>query len=262
MADSYAPGSKWRKHRLLLGANSDVRACLPETGLYSKQRLRSFIGRHGQIFIKPVYGTGGKHILQVRKTSEGAYRLRAGHRVRSTNSLDELHRWIEGHRNKARCLIQQGIDLATWRGRPVDIRVFVQRNQKGKWEVTGRLARRASRDLAVTNVSRGGSGHPVGAYLSGLGYGRGEQEQILRRLDRLAVGVARYCGGRHVNATYGLDVGLDRDGHPWLIELNTVPHVSLLKRLKQKRIYSRARKLWLLHRSINEKAKQLANGNY
>ncbi|MBL0388808.1 YheC/YheD family protein [Tumebacillus sp. ITR2] len=253
-----APGSKWVKHRIVV-KSKELRGNLPDTALYSYDRLKQYVSRYGTVFVKPTLGGGGHNIFCVKKLAEGGYLVKMQRSRLQTNSLSRVHDWIaRTTRQKGRVfMIQRGIDLALWRGRPVDLRTIVQRNERGDWEVTGMFSKIAGKDLAVTNVSAGGTAHSVEEYLTALGYKREISQALIRRLRTLSLGIASQFGARYRNAIYGLDIGLDRHGKLWLIEANTVPRIDIFQILKMPRSFERSTKLWRLHARTNAQAKSL-----
>lgn len=58
--------------------------------------------------------------------------------------------------NNKEYIIQQGIHLSTYQGRPYDIRVLVQKNGKGQWHMTGMGIRVAGEQSITTHVPQGG----------------------------------------------------------------------------------------------------------
>lgn len=254
-------GSKWLKHRII-ARSSALRGYLPETALYSYASLQRMVQRYGTVFVKPTIGGGGHNIFCVKRLGEGGYLVKIERQRMKTRSLPAIHEWINRvARQKNRVyLIQQGINLAFWRGRPVDLRTIVQKNERGDWEVTGMFSKIAGKDLAITNVSAGGTAHSVEEYLTALGYKHAEAQALLHKLRTLSLGIARQFGQQYGNAVYGLDIGLDRRGRLYLIEANTVPRIDIFRRLKMPRSFSRAYKLWNLHARANANATRRYRG--
>src|SRR5690606_16097536 len=54
-------------------------------------------------------------------------------------------------------LVQQRIQLATYIERPFDLRVSVQRDGSGEWQVTGIVGKAAPARRFLTNVAQGGT---------------------------------------------------------------------------------------------------------
>lgn len=255
------PGSKWLKH-CIISRSAALRRSLPDSVQYSYAQLQRYVSRYGIVFVKPTIGGGGHNIFCVKRLEEGGYLVKFERKRLQTRSLLQIHEWIiRTARQKRRTfMIQQGIDLALWRGRPVDLRTIVQKNERGDWEVTGMFSKIAGKDLAITNVSAGGTAHSVEEYLTAIGYKHVQTQSILRQLRTLSLGIARQFGQIYGNATYGLDIGLDRQGKLYLIEANTVPRIDIFLSLKMPRSFTRANKLWHLYQHANDSATRKYRG--
>ena len=241
------PGSKWFKHLVLEGSEA-LQHYLPDTELYSEDSLRDFLHRYPIVFIKPELGAGGRKVFRVlRERRRGHFQIRMQQRGRTMRSLKDVHRWVERVRDGRSFIIQEGINLAYWSGRPVDIRTIVQINEQDRWEVTGMFCKLAGRHLAVTNVCIGGSAHPVERYLKGIGYDRKERERLIARLEDMSLAVVQPFADAYSNAIYGLDIGLDREGNLFLIELNTLPRIGIFREIRREDMFKRARDLYLLN---------------
>ncbi|TCP52436.1 YheC/D-like protein [Tumebacillus sp. BK434] len=248
------PGSKWSKHRIA-AQSPELRRYLPETMLYSKAALTKLLDRHDVVFVKPVYGGGGYRIFRVQKQGE-QFEVKLEHQKRVLRSLEAVHAWIESVRKGNRFLVQQGIELAVRRGRPVDIRTIVQKMESGSWEVTRLFAKTAGRNLAVTNMVIGGTASTVREYLLGIGYSAKRATAAIRLLKAMSLQIARQYGRGYANAIFGLDIGLDRSGKFWLIEVNTAPQLSIFRAGKLTSAEQRSLKLWKLHESVNRAAEK------
>jgi hypothetical protein len=242
--------SKWLKHRIV-HATPALRSCLPDTTTYSVERLGHYLQQYPVVFLKPALGTGGRKIFQVRKSGAGHYVVKMEHRQRTTQSLAEVDRWVKQVAQGNLYLIQRGISLAKWNGRPVDLRTILQVNEQGQWECTGMFSKSAGKNLAVTNVCIGGSAHTVEAYLQAIGYTRVQSHALMKRLESLSLGIVRPFGARFRNTIYGLDIGLDENGKLWLIEVNTVPTLYVFRKINRMGMYNRSKKLWDMNRVTN-----------
>lgn len=161
------------------------------------------------------------------------------HRFPNTSAFDN---WFQTVRGRRTFLIQEGIDLLPYRDSLVDIRTIAQRNQKGRWEITGMFAKQAPSGHAVTNVKAGGVAFHVNDYFRGIGYDDERQFRIRRDLETLSLRIVRQFARRYSNKLYGLDIGLERNGKLRLIEINTRPSVLILKDI-DRHMFQRSAKL-------------------
>lgn len=119
-------------------------------------------------------------------------------------------------------LIQQGIQLASIQGRPVDYRVKVVK-EGGKWEFRAVVARHARPGLVITNLCKGGT-LLKGTEALRMIYPR----RLARRKRREIVELTQHCipilERRFPGiGQLGFDYGLDWNGRVWILEVNTRP---------------------------------------
>ncbi|MEC0182710.1 YheC/YheD family protein [Paenibacillus peoriae] len=212
--------SKWLKTKALLH-HPYTAVFIPETCLYSEEQLRMMLGRHTFVFIKPVKGGGGSGVMRVAKERRGYTCTR----MEKTYRFDHFKALVDGI-NRLRIqrpyLIQQGIQLASIQGRPVDYRVKVAK--KGdKWVFRAVVARHARPGLVITNLCKGGT-QLKGTEALRMIYSqrlatrkRREIADLTRRcipvLERRFPGIGQL----------GFDYGLDQTGRVWILEVNTRP---------------------------------------
>lgn len=241
------PGSKWFKH-LVMEEAEELHLFLPVTDLYSEENLSLFLQHYPIVFIKPDIGFGGRHVFRVLRDKKGGYQVRMEEQARRMRFQRELHNWVERVREGRQFIIQEGIDLDYWGGRPVDIRTIVQINEDDQWEVTGMFCKMAGRRLAVTNVCIGGSAYPVEPYLKALGYRRHQRARLVEELKAMSLAVVKPFADTYCNAIYGLDIGLNTRGDLYLIELNTIPRIGIFREMRLHDMYRRARQLFLMNK--------------
>lgn len=213
---------KWRVWHLL-SHHPSLREHLPPTWRLTPERCKraaALVRRYGALVAKPRLGGVGLGVICIEapKRARGDYRwVPPNGRVRRL-SADELVRRLR-RRLRSRYVLQAAIPLAEYRGRRFDIRVPVQRDGAGQWVVPGAAVKRAGRHPFLTNLSRGGEAHPCREVLAEV-FGDSASD-VWQAVHDLALAVAEALAERHPGlADLGLDVGVDRDGKPWLIEVN------------------------------------------
>lgn len=209
--------------------HEEVARHLPATApLRDAAALYRFFSRHGRVYLKAAGGSLGNHIMELAAVPGGGWRLRYNHGPRRTRiarftswagTWDMISRLTRGRL----FLMQQAIPLARADGRPFDLRLLVQKQPDGRWLFTGGAARVAGRGQITTHVPRGGRRM---AMTTALAKAFGD------RADTLAAAVARLTEKaaealeqslRRSFVELSLDVGVDRNGHPWIFELNAKP---------------------------------------
>jgi len=212
--------SKWKKY-LALKSHEGVARHLPDTRLYDPKQLEEMLARYAFVVAKPVVGGGGSGAVKISRTP-GGYAYQYMSRRRTVGSFGQLTAALQRISGGRRYVVQQGIPLATIRGRPVDYRVKMVKSGAG-WKTTAVVAKVARPGLFVTNLCRGGT--------------RLRAMQALRRCfppklarDKKATmtGVARTCTYVLEKkfpglAALGYDFGVDKSGNVWIFEVNTRP---------------------------------------
>lgn len=233
---------KMKKYHIL-AKSGRIRSSLPVSRYFNREAMDALLAGGRSVVIKPTGGSGGKGVLFVKPEGDGRYRIRSGTKTTAVRGRDALYRHVRARTKQRRHLIQRKIPLATVDGRPFDVRVMVQRKRTSgsKWKVTAKLVRIAGRGYWITNTAR--SKGRVTTFTDAIRRsdireaGAGGLES---RIDRLCLRAVRrlhgHCPSLH---TVGLDIGVDRNGKPWIIEANFTPNKSLFKRLKDKSLYRR-----------------------
>jgi len=213
---------KVRIHRLLM-EDPSLRIHLPETLEATPINIRDMMKRHGELILKPNSGSVGLGVMMLKK-SGGAWVLEtaaADGNVR-TEPVDlsrPLPRRLRERIYARRYLVQQRLPLATWDGRPFDIRVSVQRGQGGDWQITGMVGKVAAERSYVTNVARGGTVMPVERLLAR--FPALDPDEVRHGIAQFSLRVARRLSQSLPRlADIGLDVGITEAGFPMFIECN------------------------------------------
>ena len=217
----------------LLKVNPAARVYLPETYLLSDVAFDWFAsvlegapGRPGEVFIKPVGGSLGRRVGRFVQLATGGCRFESGGRKVTFRSARAAWRWLLRKKGKraGRYIVQEGIPLAEDRGRRFDLRVPVQRGRDGCWRVIPPRARRAGRLGYVTNVARGGSVVKDVRALLARCLPSCDPDVLSDKIEEAALAVAAALARKYPRmADVGLDMGVDREGRPWLIEVNVRP---------------------------------------
>ncbi len=215
-----------------LRKDSTLHSYLPESYLFKNfQMLKSMAARHGVLFLKPITGSLGNGIIRIRKEGLGeAYTAHstslAGVRRQTFPSLLAVFQSISGKLKTQRYQIQQGLDLISSEGNPIDFRALVQRGEKGEWEITSIVGRIAGSQHFVSNLARGGSLSTVPAALAKASFSTtAARASIIRRLRKASLDIAKGIETQiHSHfGELGIDLAVDRSGRVWLLEVNSKP---------------------------------------
>jgi glutathione synthase/RimK-type ligase-like ATP-grasp enzyme len=235
---------KWKKHEVLR-KHARLSRYMPETRRLTRSSLDAMLRKYGMVYVKPVIGSLGAGVMRVERRGSGL-QYQAGLRIRRFARLRPGYAAIVRETRRKPYMVQQGIRLARYRGRPFDIRVMVQRTPKRSWTVTGMAGRVAHPRKVVTNGSQGGTIYPVSVLLP--------HSARLRHIGRIGIRAARRMRAVFPGVVeIGLDVAIDRAGKPWILEANTRPDPCPFTKLPSRgalRRIVRYQAAWGIRRSL------------
>ena len=201
-----------------LAADPEVSPHLPATSPYRWERLAAMLDRGTAAILKPRVGSVGQGVIRLIPKERGYTEMTT--KAARLLSRSALRRHIRRATGSRRYLLQEYVNLARFEGRPFDLRVPVQRDGSGQWKLSGMVAKVARKHPFLTNAGQGGRVMPAQKALEhafGL-----QAAEVSRRVGEVAVKVAKAVARKHpFAADLGLDMGVDADGKPWLIEVNT-----------------------------------------
>lgn len=213
-----------------------VRRYLPETTRYTHASLKQYMRRYGMVYVKPCAGSQGKGICKVWTTKHGYMVKKNVYAQRACSSLDDVTRYLDEVRDGKAYIVQQGIHLAKYKGKPFDIRVMMQRDRPGgKWQFSGMVAKVAGGNSIVTNtaLSHGTVIDVDVALANALGWKQEKCKKCMQKLEQLGFLAARHFDNYQKYRELGFDATVDVKGKVWLIEQNTAPSHRLFARNKQ-----------------------------
>jgi hypothetical protein len=227
--------------------SSAVAPHVPDTRrLRTIKDFEEMLSRYKMVYLKKSDGTLGNGIGVVRLAGHDVvFSSNRTRRVTSERRLKKsgLAGAISSYLRRKTYLVQQGIDLARYRGRPFDFRVMVQKRGDGQWHLTGVGTRVAGPNQITTHVPRGGSRL---SFEQGIARACCRDQKLIKKVASL---IRWLCceTAREVEQALGLhlaeasfDVGVDTSGRTWLIEMNSKPFL-----FDEKSIQTKARRYLL-----------------
>ncbi len=216
-----------------------IREYIPSTRDFSPSTVEEMLEQYGMIYVKPVYGTYGSGVIRVEKKTGNVqpYFFQSNETKYAFSTFYEMYRKLLAVKKRKEYLTQQGIELLKISGRRFDLRVMVQKNPKSQWETTGMIGRVAHPRKIVTNYHAGGTPMPVDTLLKQsltseqwLSYESG--------LHQLGTDIASALERRYPRLKeIGVDVAIDQNLKPWILEVNTMPDPYLFKKLPDRSVF-------------------------
>lgn len=217
---------KWDVYKILLN-DPKFTKYLPKTEMFtSTNQLKQWL-EQSPIILKPMGGSHGSGVIKIFKKKSFFEVLGRNHfniKINHTfNNFEELSNWVKAFTKGTRFIIQKFLDLNTSKNQPYDIRVLVQKNQYGQWELTGMAARVGAINNITSNLHGGGKVEAVNVIL-GKEFNREKAESIIDEINMIATTIPPILEKSHGNLfEIGLDIGVDRNGDIWIIEVNSKP---------------------------------------
>jgi len=234
--------SKWRIYQILK-ENKDLNVHLPKTKPFNKKNLEQLLNKYKKVILKPCHGRQGRGIIKISLQPKGTFKVEFENYYSTINKKQRLFQLLTKKIGSRKYIVQQYIPLATINKRPFDIRVMLQRTRHSKWTIwtiTGKAAKVAPPGYVVTNVAIKIIGVSHAIKMSTLK--NKFSNKLLSKLNSVSLQTIEQFT-RHSNKEYsiiGLDMGIDKTGHIWVIEVNQAqPSIALFHSLIDQKAYRR-----------------------
>ncbi|PWV90565.1 YheC/D-like protein [Paenibacillus cellulosilyticus] len=240
-----------------LQSHPELAPLLPPSWTYrGKEQLLSLLKRHPEgLFLKPAAGSQGRGALRVQQVNgetivEGRTRANQSFSFRYTDAQEAAAR-LERFVGSSRFIVQPLLPLVDSDNQPHDVRLLMQKDDRGHWRSTCAVSRVGQIGGVTSNLHGGGSAEDAEQRLSRL-FGSNKAQALLQQIGtagQQAAPLIEQHYGRF--AEFGFDFGLSQNGRLWLLEANSKPGRQSLKltdntqaeRLSASRLLSYARKL-------------------
>jgi len=215
----------------------------PTKVIASIEVIKEMLHDHDAIVIKPVQSTSGKGVIKI-VSKEGIHSAEGRdlkNQIIRKQFSDQtaLFKWI-GTLPKVKMLVQPYLELSTPEGAPFDIRVLVQKNEKGEWVETGRAARSGVMNGLTSNLCGGGQAYSVPPFLERV-FDEEQRSMIEQKISYIARNLPPFIESKHGRMVeLGLDIGIDKKGNVWIIEVNSKPGRSSFRKIENGHRYKTA----------------------
>lgn len=218
--------SKWHLYKNIKKFENTLEY-LPETVIYQNfDHLQALLKKYEFIFIKSFYGSKGREVMSIKKIDD-KYHVETYLKGLSKNVLSdisELEIIVENFIKEKKFIIQQGINLFKYNDRKFDLRILLQKDLDGKWQVGYYKARLAKKGFDITNLSTGGENMNYEKIYQNDIFNSNStlpaEETLISIAIELAINIEKIYGDF---GELGMDIAIDSNGHIWFLEANTKP---------------------------------------
>ncbi|MCM3632528.1 YheC/YheD family protein [Paenibacillus camelliae] len=181
------------------------------------------------VVVKPAAGMHGKGVLHITHDRTTMQYVIRGRNLRNervdacfSNELNAL-KWLYRFKKELAYLIQPYLVLRTEDQKPFDIRVLMQKDAAGVWQLTGSMARVGFSNGLTSNIHGGGeASEPLPLLAAKMGDYKAER--LLNKIHMISgqtVSAIESHFGRF--GELALDFGITPQGSIWLLECNSKP---------------------------------------
>ncbi len=221
---------KWEVYTIL-SRHPDIRPYLPETArVVHPREIRAHLQQKGDVVIKPLGGSLGRKVIRIRKRPAGTVILSGrdgyNHPFSTTVLESQLDDRLRRLLATSRWLVQAYLHWYDDGRRPFDIRILAQKNGQGEWEVVGKAIRQGLVGGLTANLH--GGGHGIGFHRFMQRHFPDKAASIERQIDELSRLIPPFLESHHGPLVeLGIDIGVDKNGNVWVIEVNSKPGRTL-----------------------------------
>ena len=213
-----------------LQSTDTMKSHIPRTQMLKNHAtLQSMLQQFDHLFLKPIHGKAGAGVMKISRiqAQQWVVKRQIGNRIltKQFNQSEALWRYLKQKMRRRAYIIQQWIRCLKVNGAPFDLRVLLQKNERGKWSVTGIGARVAgSANRLTTHVPRGGYiASPL--VLLKKSIGEIKAHQVLKETGLFAIKAAQQIEQQSAQllGEMSMDIGIDEQQKAWFFEANARP---------------------------------------
>lgn len=212
---------------------------LPKWDILRPDNIKTLLEQFPIAYIKPDRLSKGKGVTKVTKIPSGfllEQRRDPDNYQHLCSSSKEVLEDLEPYMsNQGFMVIQEGISLMTYEGRPFDFRLLLQKDQSGRWKRTGVAGRISGAGSIISSPRSGGSVSTFDQVMVPLSPPK--RQSIASSMLNLAIDLAQTIDSLiGPFAELGFDLGVDTSGKVKIIEVNGIPLKVSIGRLNDNKI--------------------------
>ncbi|MEH7012740.1 YheC/YheD family protein [Neobacillus niacini] len=194
--------------------SQSIKDCLQVANALYKQK---------KIIIKPINGSQGYGIYYLKKNNKTIHvKTEKNKKIISRIFPNEtkLFQWLQPLINFRPYLLQPYLELSNTSSQPFDIRILLQKDEKGVWVERGKGIRIGNTGGILSNLSAGGSVLDFTSWSST----QASKEYICSELNFITTNLPKILE-REILPLFeiGIDIGMAKNGALWILDVNSKP---------------------------------------
>lgn len=238
----YGLPNKWNVYQTL-AKNSTLQSFFPMTArLSSTSYFQHYLTKHPNWLLKPIQGSQGRGLIKVEK-SNGLYAIREvkqpSEQHYTFTTTAQFHQWLHNKMQTTAYIFQPFLPLQTKDGYPFDIRILLQKDERGKWKERIKVIRTGIQHHITSNLAGGGKMIAFSSFIENipLKHRKKIEEELDTIITTLPLALEKAC---HPLFELGIDLGLDTKQNLWILDINSKPGhkiVTMASKTVQQEIY-------------------------
>lgn len=206
--------------------NSVLSPYLPASQFVSKAEfVLAELAKQKKLILKPINGSQGYGIYYLKKTQRN-FHVKTEKQKKLISRIfpneTKLVQWLQPLIQHRSYLLQPYLELSNDELQPFDIRILMQKDERGQWIERGKGIRTGITGGLLSNLSAGGSVSSFDSWTASLApaekeYLRNELEYIMNHLSPLLE--------QEFPPLFelGIDIGIAKNGSIWILDVNSKP---------------------------------------
>lgn len=221
------PNYDIEKHKIheLLISDTYIRNHVPDTELFTVPNLNNMASTHNELILKKNYGEFGIGAMKLERFQGQwclSYKSQREKKLKKISFKKTLPAICQKRLLKHTYIIQEIIPLATYNGNPFDMRVALQKNIQGKFQVSAIMCKVAEDEDFLTNGAQGGTAYTL-KEIAPYSHPSIPYQTLVDNISRFSLYTANYLDKHFTKiGDLGFDVGITKDGIPYFIECNFI----------------------------------------
>lgn len=238
----YGLPNKWLVYQAI-SADPSITTFFPKTlRLTSSSFLLANLQLERKWLLKPIQGSQGKGLIKV-EVSNGFFSAKEvkqpGERHYTFPTSTQFQQWLHTRMKNTSYLFQPFLPLQNKDGCPFDIRLLLQKDEKGDWQERIRVIRTGIPHHITSNLAGGGKMHSYSSLEKSLTaqQRRNLEKDIHNIVTKLPLSLEKRFKPLF---ELGVDLGMDNHQKLWILDINSKPGhkiVTMTANHRQKEIY-------------------------